>query len=175
VKYLNKKSQNIQVSGSNHYPNHFGLNAVPSASNVNVLFSVFLGNASTPCSAAMDGSLFISGLGLPMPQQVGSNFMPPPPKTLRIRNDGNVPINVTANAVNVDVPDNVQLVCAACPNISVDVGQTKDMYLMLYMRPKDDNFYNNQPFDYCFDIAIKANQILVPLPPNPPIPKLPNP
>lgn len=174
---MNKKSQNILVSGSAHFPMQFGTNPVPPASNVNVKFSLFLADGVTPCPATMDPSKLHLGVAIPKPQQFGSNFMPPAPNIFKIHNDGNVPINVSASAVNVDVPANIEVFCMASPNITVGVGQTSTLYVIVYMQPKDDNFYNGEPFDYCFDVDIRATQALIiqPRPAPFPMPKIPNP
>ena len=174
---MNKKSQNILVSGSSHFPSNFGTNSIPPASTFNVKFSLFLADGTTPCPATMNQSNFNVGVAIPKPQQFGSNFMPPAPKVFKLRNDGNVPINVSASAVNIDVPANIEVTCMASPNITVGVGQTNTLYLIVYMQPKDDNFYNGEPFDYCFDVDIRAAQALImqPRPAPFPMPKIPNP
>ena len=76
------------------------------------------------------------------------SISPLPAKTeLVVRNDGNVPINITFAALNVNVPSNIQFSLAGDVEFNpIGIGQTANLYIVINMVTTNTNFVAGTPF-----------------------------
>lgn len=95
------------------------------------------------------------------------------PTCIVIRNDGNVPITVSAAIVNKNVPSDINLTlnCGYYGTISgaygsdkatnqqpIQPGQTYYMSLIAFLHPTTNNYTPGQSFSYSYDVVVTATQ-----------------
>lgn len=158
VAQIAQQTQSIHVSGNASYPQN-APNSTPSpaatqaaSSAPAIKFSLWFPNG-TSCPASL--SNLPCNIYGPL-----SSINPLPAKTeLVVRNDGNVPINVTASASNVNVPGNIQFNMAGDVEANpIAPGQTANLYIAITMATTNTNFVSGSLFSYSFDVTITTTQ-----------------
>jgi hypothetical protein len=87
---------------------------------------------------------------------------PRPPLELQVRNDGNVPILINVSATNIVLPSDLSLTVNAGDGdmqpLTIGVGQTRTLYIMMGINTKDFNYSPNAVFEYSFDLIVTATK-----------------
>lgn len=158
IAQVSQQTQTIHVTGSAKYPRNISTPTpspaatTESTSTPTVAFSLWFPNG-TSCPTTLTN--------LPYNIYGPLDSVSPLPATtqLVVRNDGSAPINISANAQNVNVPSNIQFTLASSMESNpIAPGQTADLYLTINMVTTNNNFAAGTPFTYSFDIAITAAQ-----------------
>lgn len=98
----------------------------------------------------------------------GSGWQPTALDTLVVRNDGNVPLNISISAASVNVPSDIYFVfnsIGVTPSGRMNaqigpiaVGQSASVMLMTNMAPTSTSYASDAAFSYSFDIVVTATQ-----------------
>lgn len=166
IAQIAQETQNIHVTGTANYPNlPPGVTPAPSStpdptSSPTVKFSLFFLNGTAFPTTISGNSLYVFVVD---PSHGGSQFAGVNPNEIMVRNDGTVPINVTANAFNVNLPSDMSLTFLAGDSgmhspLTVGVGQSSTLYIVIEMLPTAYSYTPHQTFSYSFDMSITATQ-----------------
>lgn len=152
-------TQTIHVSGTTDYPRNITPDPTPTPTPTatsdptpSVQFSLCFPNG-TSCPKTLTN--------LPCNVYGPLDSINPLPATteLVVSNTGNVPINITVSALNVQVPSNIQFNLVGDVEFNpIAVGQTANLYICINMVTTNTNFVADTPFSYSFDISITATQ-----------------
>ena len=179
---INQSSQNIHVNKTANYPVNLSSptaspdSAATPTTVATARFSLLFQNGTAiPSTLAGSFSNFPTYTMWQSPQATGfgSGWQPTSLDTLVVRNDGNVPLNITVSAANVNVPSNIDF---AFNWVGIDtskqtpsgqmntqvgpiaVGQSATLMLMTNMAPINTNYVSGASFSYNFDIVVSATQ-----------------
>ena len=156
-------SQTISVSGTARYPNLPPTpdpTATPTAkaTPVSTSFSLFFANGTSYPSTISNANWFYV---LVVDPETGHSQQPMP-NEITVQNNGNVPINVTATATNVNLPSDMSLTLFAGDGsmqpLTVGVGQSSILYIVIELKPIAYDYTPQQSFSYSFGISITATQ-----------------
>ncbi len=161
IAQIAQQTQNVHVSGTANYPRNISLTPAPTLSTTatqdasstpNVQFSLFFPNGTSCPTTLTDLRCNVYG---PLDSVGGI----PATNELVVRNTGNVPINITFTASNVNVPSNIKFNLAGDVEFNpIAVGQTANLYIAINMVTTNTNFAAGTPFSYSFDVTVTATQ-----------------
>ncbi len=169
------QTQVIHVSGDAKYPHNLPPQNTPAptatpASAPSVQFSLFFPNG-TAFPTNVNGAL--SGINTVVVDPMTGHNGGWSPTCVVVRNDGTVPITITATITSKNVPSNLDLTlnCGFYGTIAgafgsntatnqepIQPGQTYYMSLLAFLMPNAYNYQPDQQFSYNFDVAVTATQ-----------------
>ena len=154
-------SQTINVNGTARYPNLPPTpdpTATPSATPVSTSFSLYFANGTSYPSTISNANWFYVTVNNP-DAGVGAQ---PNPNEILVQNDGNVPINITASDINVNLPSDMSLSLfygdGSMQPLTVAVGQSSLLYIVVELSPIAYDYTPQQSFSYSFGISVTATQ-----------------
>lgn len=160
IAQVSRQTETIHVTGLAKYPRNIST-SIASPSPIATTESTSTSAVSFPLSFTNGTSCPTTLTNLPYNIYGPLDSISPLPATtqLVVKNTGSVPINITANAQNVNVPSNIKFTLVInVESNPIEPEQTANLYLTINMVTTNINFAAGTPFGYSFDVNVTATQ-----------------